>query len=149
MLADRIPEIQSALAEAQLDGWLFLCFQQNDPVSLDMLGLSGGTKLVTRRHYYLIPRAGEPRMLVHELEPKMLDGLPGAKRTYLTWQSNRDGLRDKAAVFSREKEKRSEAVFEQMQTERVISDAKTAKLRALRLAKEEADRLAEESDEAE
>ena len=52
-------------------------------------------------------------------------------------------------MFSREKEKRSEAVFEQMQTERVISDAKTAKLRALRLAKEEADRLAEESDEAE
>ena len=63
--------------------------------------------------------------------------------------NNRDGLRDKAAVFSREKEKRSEAVFEQMQTERVISDAKTAKLRALRLAKEEADRLAEESGEAE
>jgi Xaa-Pro aminopeptidase len=92
MLADRIPEIQSALAEAQLDGWLFLCFQQNDPVSLDMLGLSGGNKLVTRRHYYLVPRTGEPRILVHELEQEMLAGLPGTKRTYLTWQSNREGL---------------------------------------------------------
>ena len=51
-------------------------------------------------------------------------------------------LRDKASEFSREKEKRSAAVFEQMQTERVIIDAKTAKLRALRLAKEHADREA-------
>lgn len=54
----------------------------------------------------------------------------------------RENLRDKASEFFREKEKRSAAVFEQMKTERVISDAKTAKLRALRLAKEAADREA-------
>ena len=54
----------------------------------------------------------------------------------------RDALRNKANEFFKEKEKRSAAVFEQMQTERVISDAKTAKLRALRLAKEDADREA-------
>lgn len=48
--------------------------------------------------------------------------------------------RAKASEFFDEKKKRSEAVFEQMQTERVIGDAKTAKLRALRLAKEAADR---------
>lgn len=55
-------------------------------------------------------------------------------------RNNRENLRDKASEFFREKEKRSAAVFEQMKTERVISDAKTAKLRALRLAKEAADR---------
>ena len=49
MLADRIAEIQSALAEGGFDGWLFAAFQQNDPVSLDLLGLSGEGKLVTRR----------------------------------------------------------------------------------------------------
>jgi len=54
----------------------------------------------------------------------------------------REALRDKASEFFKEKEKRSAAVFEQMKTERVISDAKTAKLRALRLAKEQADREA-------
>ena len=48
----------------------------------------------------------------------------------------------KASEFAKEKQKRSAAVFEQMQTERVIGDAKTAKLRALRLAKEAADREA-------
>ena len=53
-----------------------------------------------------------------------------------------DAARSKAKEFFKEKQKRGEAVFEQMQTERTISDAKTAKLRSLRLAKEEADREA-------
>ena len=91
MLAARIPEIQTALAEAGLDGWLFAAFQQNDPISLDLLGL-GGDKLVTRRCYYLVPRRGEPRKLVHALEPAMLDGLPGERASYLRWQEHRAAL---------------------------------------------------------
>jgi Xaa-Pro aminopeptidase len=92
MLAERIPAIQSALAEAGLDGWFFACFQLNDPVGLDLLGLSGEGKLVTRRCYYLIPRTGEPQKLVHDLEPAMLDHLPGSKSSYTTWQKNREEL---------------------------------------------------------
>ncbi len=92
MLAERIPAIQSALAEAGLDGWFFACFQLNDPVGLDLLGLSGEGKLVTRRCYYLIPREGEPKKLVHDLEPAMLDHLPGTKSSYTTWQKNREEL---------------------------------------------------------
>ncbi|HEY8950218.1 MAG TPA: hypothetical protein VIM56_15140 [Rhizomicrobium sp.] len=57
-------------------------------------------------------------------------------------RNTRDNARHKAGEFFKEKEKRSAAVFEQMQTERDLSDAKTAKLRALRLAKEAADREA-------
>jgi len=87
MLADRIPEIQSALAEAGLDGWFFACFQRNDPIGLDLLGLNDENKLLTRRCYYLVPRQGEPRKLVHGLEPAALDHLPGGKSVYLTWQS--------------------------------------------------------------
>jgi Xaa-Pro aminopeptidase len=92
MLADRIPEIQTALAEGGFDGWLFAAFQQNDPVSLDLLGLSGEGKLVTRRCYYLIPRTGAPRKLAHGLEPAMLDHLPGEKTLYTRWQEHREGL---------------------------------------------------------
>ncbi len=92
MLAERIPAIQSALAEAGLDGWLFACFQQNDPIGMDLLGLSGEGKLVTRRCYYLVPREGEPRKLVHALEPAMLDHLPGPKSVYLTWQKHREEM---------------------------------------------------------
>lgn len=91
MLADRIPAIQSALAEAGLDGWLFACFQRNDPISLELLGLAD-RQLLTRRCYYLIPRRGAPRKLVHRLEPAMLDHLPGEASSYLTWREHRTAL---------------------------------------------------------
>jgi Xaa-Pro aminopeptidase len=84
MLKDRIPAIQRALRDENLDGWLFSCFQQTDPVSLELLGLSGD-HLVTRRCYYLIPAEGSPRKLAHRLEPAMLDHLPGEKSSYLRW----------------------------------------------------------------
>jgi Xaa-Pro dipeptidase len=91
MLAQRIAEIQQALTEAELDGWFFSVFQGNDPISVDLLGLA--TKgLVTRRCYYLIPAQGEPRRLVADLEPAMLDHLPGTKARYRTWQEHRQEL---------------------------------------------------------
>jgi len=91
MLADRIPEVQQALADAGLDGWIFCVFQGNDPISLDLLGL-GGHALVTRRCYYLVPRSGAPRKLAHRLEPAMLDHLPGTTERYLTWREHADAL---------------------------------------------------------
>jgi Xaa-Pro dipeptidase len=91
MLADRVPAIQEALAEAGFDGWLFALFQANDPISLDLLGL-GRERLLSRRCYYLVPRQGEPVKLVHRLEPAMLDHLPGETRAYLTWQEHADGV---------------------------------------------------------
>lgn len=93
MLAERIPAIQEALAEADLDGWFFACFQKNDPISLQLLGVPEEI-LLTRRCYYLIPRQGEPRKLAHALEPAMLDHLPGEKVLYLTWQEHRKRLAD-------------------------------------------------------
>ncbi|HSM50688.1 MAG TPA: M24 family metallopeptidase [Thermoanaerobaculia bacterium] len=87
----RLPQIQQALADAGLDGWLFAVFQQNDPVSLDLLSL-GGRNLVTRRCYYLIPREGTPKKLSHRLEEGMLDHLPGDKTLYLRWSEHREGL---------------------------------------------------------
>lgn len=92
MLADRIPAIQEALAAAGVEGWLFACFQQNDPIALDLLGLAGEGKIVSRRCYYLIPRQGEPAKFCHGLEPATLDHLPGGKTLYLSWQEHRAGL---------------------------------------------------------
>ena len=91
MLADRIADIQTALTEAEVDGWLFAVFQGNDPISLDLLGLAGRA-LVTRRCYYVVPSRGEPRKLVSGLEPAMLDHLPGSKSVYTTWQQHREQL---------------------------------------------------------
>jgi Xaa-Pro dipeptidase len=92
MLAERIAEIEAALAEAGLDGWFFACFQHNDPIGMDLLGLSAPGKLVTRRCYYLVSRNRGPAKLVHALEPAMLDHLPGGKSVYLTWQEHREQL---------------------------------------------------------
>jgi len=92
MLADRIESIQQALTETGADGWLFSCFQGNDPISLEMLGLAE-KQLVSRRCYYLVPRNGAPRRLVHRLEPWMLDHLPGEKTTYMTWEEHHEGMK--------------------------------------------------------
>ncbi|MDX1632694.1 MAG: Xaa-Pro peptidase family protein [Thermoanaerobaculia bacterium] len=87
MLDDQIPAIQDALQEMDADGWLFACFQKNDPISFDLLGLDED-RLVTRRCYYLIPRGGDPKKLNHRLEPWMLDHLPGEKSLYLSWREH-------------------------------------------------------------
>jgi Xaa-Pro dipeptidase len=87
MIANRIAAIQQALDTADLDGWFFSCFQRNDPVSLELLGLPEN-QLVTRRCYYLVPCHGEPRKLTHALEPEMLGHLPGSETRYLTWRDH-------------------------------------------------------------
>ena len=38
--------------------------------------------MTTRRWYYLVPRFGSPRALVHAIEPNTLDTLPGDKTLY-------------------------------------------------------------------
>ena len=101
MLAQQISDIQSALAEAGLDGWFFACFQQNDPIGLSLLGLTGEGKLVSRRCYYLVPREGEPRKLVHAIESGMLDHLPGSKTVYNTWQLHREGVANLVSGYRR------------------------------------------------
>lgn len=101
MLAQQIPAIQSALAEAGVDGWFFACFQLNDPIGLSLLGLTGEGKLVTRRCYYLIPREGEPKKLVHAIEPGMLDHLPGPKTIYNTWQGHRQEVANLVSGYRR------------------------------------------------
>jgi Xaa-Pro dipeptidase len=90
MLENRIPEIQQALADMGADAWLFAVFQNNDPVSSDLLGLAG--HFVSRRHYYLVPREGTPRRLAHRLESGMLAHLPGEQAYYLTWAEHREQL---------------------------------------------------------
>ncbi|HWA30573.1 MAG TPA: hypothetical protein VG867_05730 [Rhizomicrobium sp.] len=59
--------------------------------------------------------------------------------------SEREAARTKALSHFQAAEKRDQLVREEIARERAATDAKTAKLRALRLAKEEADRIAAET----
>jgi Xaa-Pro aminopeptidase len=83
--------IQSALAERGIDAWLFYDHHHRDPIAYRILGLPVDLH-VTRRWYYLIPAKGEPQKLVHRIESKHLDKLPGAKNAYSTWEENQSAL---------------------------------------------------------
>jgi Xaa-Pro aminopeptidase len=74
--------IQAALAEDALDGWLLFDFKGSNPIARKVAGLDAQGKMMTRRWFYLIPRTGEPRGLVHAIERHNLDHLPGAIGTY-------------------------------------------------------------------
>ncbi len=80
-----IAEIQSALRDAGLDGWLFYDHHHRDPLAYSILGLDHGMH-VTRRWFYFVPAVGEPRKLVHRIEAGRLDTLPGSKAAYSSWQ---------------------------------------------------------------
>ena len=87
-----IDEIQKALRDEQLDGWLFFDHHERDSLAYRILGLPQG-RTVTRRWYYLIPASGEPRGMVHAIESGILAGLPGSIRTYSSWNSQAEGLK--------------------------------------------------------
>lgn len=88
----QIADIQSALREERLDGWLFFDHHQRDPLAYRILKLNPSLK-ATRRWYYLIPAEGEPRGLVHRIESGNLNDVPGKKQTYSSWNTQLDGLR--------------------------------------------------------
>ena len=86
-----IEEIQAALQEEHLDGWLFFDHHQRDLLAYRILKLNP-KNVATRRWYYFIPVVGEPKGLVHAIEPDALAGLPGEVRKYSSWPDQLDGL---------------------------------------------------------
>ena len=87
----RIFDIQQALRDQGLDGWLFFDHHRRDPLAYRVLDLKSAHD-PTRRWYYLIPAQGEPLKLVHRIEAGVLDALPGEKLGYSSWPAQREGL---------------------------------------------------------
>ena len=71
-------EIQAALREAKLDGWLFYDFRHSDPLAYRILKLDE-KMLASRRWFYYVPASGEPVKIVQSIEQFKLDSLPGQK----------------------------------------------------------------------
>ena len=90
--AERVGEIQKALREAKLDGWLFYDFRGSDPLALRILKLDEHA-VGSRRWFYYIPASGEPTKLVHRIEPAKLDAVPGVKIEYSSWKEQHEALR--------------------------------------------------------
>ena len=87
-----VAAVQEALRAHGLDAWLLYDFQGSNPVSYRMAGMAGSGHLATRRWFYLIPAAGEPRALVHAIERYNLDHLPGSKTVYAGREQLQTGL---------------------------------------------------------
>jgi len=61
----QLPEVQRALADAGVDGWLLYDFRGTNPIASSLLGLEG---MVSRRVFALIPRDGTPVAITHAIE---------------------------------------------------------------------------------
>src|ERR1700722_16073978 len=88
----RTNEIQAALREEGLDGWLFFDHHKRDPLAYRVLQFTPGS-MVTRRWFYFIPARGEPKGLVHKIEAQTLAELPGKHALYAGWKELVDSLR--------------------------------------------------------
>ena len=87
-----IQMIQEALLEEHIDGWLFYNFRGSNVFATRILNLPSHI-MQTRRYFYFIPAEGSAQKLVHNIEQWNLDGLPGDKTLYISWQSLRDGVK--------------------------------------------------------
>src|SRR5687768_3565016 len=83
--------VQAALREQQLDGWLLYDFRGLNVLAKRVLGFAADVFL-SRRWFYWVPARGEPRKLVHRIEPHALDFVPGKAQTYLRWQELEAGV---------------------------------------------------------
>src|ERR671920_2618389 len=91
--AGRVADIQRALKDAGLDGWLFYDFRQSDPLAYRILKLDP-KQFSTRRWFYFVPASGEPTRINHAIEQGKLDRLPGRKLIYSSWPKLNEQVRD-------------------------------------------------------
>lgn len=86
-----LASIQQSLRDFGFDGWLLYDFRGSNEPARRVLDL-GGRPPGSRRFFYMIPARGQPRKLVHAIEPRALDHLPGSKTVYMSWRELEKGL---------------------------------------------------------
>jgi Xaa-Pro aminopeptidase len=85
-----LPAVQAAIRAAGCDGWLLYDFRGQNILAQRVAGVM---PKLSRRWFYFVPATGEPRKLVHAIEPASLDHLPGANKTvYRRWQDLEAGV---------------------------------------------------------
>lgn len=84
--------IQAKLQELGIDGWLFYDHHLRDHIAYAILELDT-SKMTSRRWLYYIPATGEPTKIVHRIEPRRLDTLPGKTVPYSGWAELHTAIR--------------------------------------------------------
>ncbi len=103
--AERVAEIQAALRDAKLDGWLFYDFRHSDPLAYRILKLDE-KMFASRRWFYYVPTSGEPVKIVQSIEQFKLDSLPGKKLVFRGWQELHARLREVLSPAAKESKSR-------------------------------------------
>src|SRR2546423_8902194 len=103
--AERVTEIQAALRDAKLDGWLFYDFRHSDPLAYRILKLDENM-FASRRWFYYVPASGEPVKIVQSIEQFKLDSLPGKKIVFRGWQELHAQLREVLDAATKESKRR-------------------------------------------
>jgi Xaa-Pro aminopeptidase len=98
---ERVAEIQGALRDANLDGWLFYDFRHSDLLAYRILKLDENT-FASRRWFYYVPASGEPVKIVQSIEQGKLDSLPGRKLVFGGWQELHAQLKDALGTIAKE-----------------------------------------------
>lgn len=88
-----LKSIQKELKKAKADGWLFYDFHNRDAIAARILKMDT-SRFASRRWFYYIPSEGEPKKLVHAIEPWRCDHLPGKKFIYLEWKLQHQLLKE-------------------------------------------------------
>jgi Xaa-Pro aminopeptidase len=86
-----LSEVQAAIREQGIDGWLLYDFRGINMLARRVLAIPD-SMMLSRRWFYFVPARGEPRKLVHQIEPRSLDALPGTAERYLRWQELESGV---------------------------------------------------------
>jgi Xaa-Pro dipeptidase len=95
-----LKSVQAAVAQLGIDGWLLYDFRGLNVLAQRVLTMPAD-QFLSRRWFYFVPAKGEPRKLLHRIEPHALDHLPGAAKSYLRWQELEAGVADLVAGCKR------------------------------------------------
>lgn len=94
LVGERLGEIQIALREQKIEGWLFADHRGQNRIALRALGLGpeSGRTTPLRRLFYWLPADGMPVVIAHALELDTIPELPGEQLSYTSWAELRRAL---------------------------------------------------------
>src|SRR5690606_17144189 len=101
-VAARLEEIQAALREQGLDGWLLYDLHARNAVAARLLGLGD----LTRRYFVLLPAEGEPHAVTHRIEQGPWVEWPWVRHEYSAWRELDAVLAELLAGKRRSEERR-------------------------------------------
>lgn len=94
VVAEKLGEIQLAMRDKKMEGWLLADHRGQNRIALRALGIGpeAAEEALLRRVFYWLPADGIPVLIAHALELPTLPELPGERRAYTGWAELRQAL---------------------------------------------------------